>query len=862
MLIVWDRVASDMLDVSTFNILHRYENTDLVSYRGSLQDLAHISYELTDNVPLHVNGMAVTVAAGVFECGKHPRTLLRFAGPIVRSWLRTLRAFKVSIQFWCPPYGVCVQLPGANTLYQLRERLPALVGAIPYTEAHCVRYEFTGSLSISATETPGQIKSWVDVVCFSQADRERLRAHFTKMSVRIIAQSKYKLRLEYNGVMHALREINGVKLVDKVQLPVTASTDMDEAIGVYQTYEDFDQDLNGSGQVIAVADTGFDRGIAGEGVHPDFNGRIRDISSWPIDDSWSEYIKKPGNDDGAADKNSGHGTHVAGLALGSGQASQGKHRGVAPGANLVFQAIEQFTSVKAMYADSIASGYYLSGRPMDIRDLFLDARQSGARIHVNAWGTSSRGAYTDDCYEADDFLYKHNDALVLFAAGNDGADRDGNRRIDAQSLFAPASAKNVIAIGATEGPESGVGLRGTWDTFNRTGNRRFRNSNDLSDRISGEPEHIALISSAGPTIDGRIKPDLCAPGTNLPAPRSQASKSRGWGLANPYPYYMYNGGTSMATGTAGGYFALLRQAWQQQSAGKAPSGPALKALAILAAQVVTQRDNALPEPQMISGFGRINLANALPGQANGIQLIDHQEPGLNTGESHTFPLRINQTQIFKAVLCWYDVPGEYLINDLDLRLEKRDGEILCYGNHAPGEVGRPDRINTVEVITLAALASGDYVLRVSAPNIPSGPQTYALVVKAAQQHRIDIPLEWIKGIGKAYATRLRHNNIEYLDDLLGLSLQSLQQVLNTKGMRVDALYSRLLILEERLETTITADIPAALRVSDLFLSEYSGISQASWRQITRRLLPLNEVFDRSKCKSVMLGELFKLQFKV
>ena len=51
-------------------------------------------------------------------------------------------------------------------------------------------------------------------------------------------------------------------------------------------------------------------------------------------------------------------------------------------------------------------------------------------------------------HETDLFLREHTDAVVICAAGNDGADLDGNRRIDDGGIYAPASAKNTIAVGA------------------------------------------------------------------------------------------------------------------------------------------------------------------------------------------------------------------------------------------------------------------------------------------------------------------------------------------------------------------------------------------------------------------------------
>lgn len=102
--------------------------------------------------------------------------------------------------------------------------------------------------------------------------------------------------------------------------------------------------LTGGGVGIAVVDTGID------GSHPDFAGAIRENVKVLADDDtvWdfarAAGVAKPGAvpDVGAlmvpaenTDLNSGHGTHVAGTAAGRGTASDGRHRGVAPGAHLL-----------------------------------------------------------------------------------------------------------------------------------------------------------------------------------------------------------------------------------------------------------------------------------------------------------------------------------------------------------------------------------------------------------------------------------------------------------------------------------------------------------------------------------------------
>ena len=74
---------------------------------------------------------------------------------------------------------------------------------------------------------------------------------------------------------------------------------------------------------------------------------------------------------------------------------------------------------------------------------------------------------------------------------------------------------------------------------------------------------LAAFSSRGATRDGRIKPDLAAPGTNILSVRSQglpAGQIAGWGTWSKLPgKYMFDGGTSMATPLTTGAAASVRQ---------------------------------------------------------------------------------------------------------------------------------------------------------------------------------------------------------------------------------------------------------------------------------------------------------------
>lgn len=214
----------------------------------------------------------------------------------------------------------------------------------------------------------------------------------------------------------------------------------------------------------------------------------------------------------------GHGTHTAGSILGDGSASGGDYKGTAPDAELVHQSVMD------------ASGS-LGGLPVGLGDLFSQAYDEGARIHSDSWGASVDGEYTTDSAAADAFVWDHRDMLLVFSAGNSGVDANSDGVVDADSTSAPGTAKNVLTVGASENYRPTI--ESTWASS------RFRANPIRDDKRADELSGLAAFSSRGPTDDGRIKPDVVAPGTFVISTRSQ-----GW------PFYDDMEGTTTAQSEA------------------------------------------------------------------------------------------------------------------------------------------------------------------------------------------------------------------------------------------------------------------------------------------------------------------------
>jgi hypothetical protein len=203
----------------------------------------------------------------------------------------------------------------------------------------------------------------------------------------------------------------------------------------------------------------------------------------------------------------GHGTHTAASILGTGRAyaSSGPpaadhYRGVAPGAQLVHQS-------------TMDANGGLTGIPLDLTRLFQQAYDEGARIHSNSWGAPLAGQYNTRSADADGFTWDHKDMLLVFSAGNDALDDNEDGVVDPDSMGAPGTAKNVLTVGGTENYRPTI--ESTWSSPDFPANPI--KDDKKADNVSG----LAAFSGRGPTDDGRIKPDVVAPGTFIISARSQ-----------------------------------------------------------------------------------------------------------------------------------------------------------------------------------------------------------------------------------------------------------------------------------------------------------------------------------------------------
>ncbi len=471
---------------------------------------------------------------------------------------------------------------------------------------------------------------------------------------------------------------------------------------------------SGDGEVIAVADTGFDKGSASS-VHPAFTGRVAKL--YALGRTSPARTNDP----------HGHGTHVAGSVLGDGTSASmgGKIQGTAPGATLVLQS-------------TLDSSGGLGGIPVDLHDLFEPPYDNdSARVHTNSWGSTTPGqAYDASAREIDDAVWNRPDLVICFAAGNDGIDTNKDGMADSGSIGSQSAAKNCITVGASES------VRQNFEhTYGEYWPADFPSDPLNSDLQANDADGMVAFSSRGPTQEGRIKPDVVAPGTCILSTLSRdvAVPSTDFGTSSD-PLFFFDSGTSMATPLVAGCVAVLRETLVKNGMPN-PAAALVKALLINGAVELPGQyspSEAGLSPNRNSGFGRVNLAGSiiLPGpNPNGgfgeggpleegdesVITIDIPKSPPNQAPGAVAPMA-GSGVTFKITLVWSDPPGSALQNDLDLIVRAADGSER-HGNM--GTSRKFDRRNNVEQVVWTHVPAGKTTVIVRAHRITKFLQQFA-----------------------------------------------------------------------------------------------------------------------------------------
>ncbi|MFG2639585.1 S8 family serine peptidase [Streptomyces sp. NPDC048370] len=263
----------------------------------------------------------------------------------------------------------------------------------------------------------------------------------------------------------------------KLWLDAKVAASLDRSVAMTGAPEAWRKGLDGKGVKVAVLDTGY----APE--HPDLKNKVTAEQNF----TWDESV---------ADRN-GHGTHVASTVAGSGAASQGRYKGVAPGAQLLVGKV--LDGGRSGYLSWILEGMeWAAAQDADIVSMSL--------------GSNLPSDGGDPLSQAVETLSAGGGPLFVVAAGNDGAPR---------TIGSPAAAPSALTGGS-------VTKEGAMSPF----------------------------SSRGPAVaDGGVKPEITAAGSAITAARAAGTL----GDAADSEFYATISGTSMATPHVSGAAAILKQ---------------------------------------------------------------------------------------------------------------------------------------------------------------------------------------------------------------------------------------------------------------------------------------------------------------
>ncbi|GAA1529927.1 S8 family peptidase [Kribbella lupini] len=265
--------------------------------------------------------------------------------------------------------------------------------------------------------------------------------------------------------------------IDHVWLDAKRKVLLDKSVPQIGAPKAWKAGFTGKGVKVAILDTGIDPN------HPDFKGRIGATKNFTTDPVGDQF---------------GHGTHVASTVAGSGAASGGKYKGVAPDATLLDGKV-------CDGGGSCSDSAMLAGLQ------WAAVEQKAKVVNFSIGGPDT--PEVDPIEAAINKLTARTGTLFVVAAGNEGPG-DG-------TVASPGSADAALTVGAV----------------------------DKSDQL-------AEFSSRGPRVgDGAIKPDVTGPGVDIVAARAKDAD-----IGDPVgTQYMMLSGTSMATPHVAGTAALLAQ---------------------------------------------------------------------------------------------------------------------------------------------------------------------------------------------------------------------------------------------------------------------------------------------------------------
>lgn len=538
----------------------------------------------------------------------------------------------------------------------------------------------------------------LEVMLFPEADLSEIQSRLTFLGAEIVTscENEYNAKLIIWLEASMFLELAGIDEVRWIEPWYDIELFNDQAQWVTQTWKPnnrriWDKGLHGEGVIGSICDAG---------INPDhvmFADSNIAITSWGDYPEHRKIVAYYPSVSGVGFGDVGgfvnyHGSHTAGTVAGDDSywSKDSPYDGMAPRSRLYVLDFDGYAyGITADYRDMYQKPYggNSAGKP---------------KFMSNSWGEGI--GYTSHSWESDQFMWEHPEFLLIFAAGNDYV-----------ILNSPGTAKNMLTVGATA---NGSGATSPAD-----------------------------FSGAGPTPDGRVKPDVMAPGVNLVS-----------ALGSSTDQYQPMSGTSMACPSAAGSVALLtqylREGWYPMGAPGFNNTDSIEPSAALLKALLLASTNAdfysMPIPHKKIGWGRICLDSVLyfAGDERKLYIYDDKE-GVSTGDLVTFEVGVQSSKWpLRAALVWTDAPAELsaakqLVNNLDLEVYTPSGQLYRANNFQDNYSvtgGTADALNVVEMVRIKNPAPGTWSIQVKAANIPEGPQPYAIVITGDMAYH-DILLE-------------------------------------------------------------------------------------------------------------------------
>jgi hypothetical protein len=652
--------------------------------------------------------------------------LVQFHGPILPEWKTALIDAGATLHEYVPDFAFIVKMNAAVV-----QRVQALE-MVRWVGLYQPAFRLSNALLSTVQNADPEKTLQIVVRSFTGEPAATLATSLTGLGATILTQGVdtgggtiFQLELPATAVANVAR-LPGVAWVEPRSTPRLANAISRSSVAMNKDAVENTLGLYGENQIVVVGDTGFSTGNTAT-MHPDFRGHF-------YQGSWG------GGTCGTWADANGHGTHVAGSVLGNGvmdgavtttHSYAGTNAGIAPEALLWGWA---FCSDWSGLPDTDPYADYYG---------VMYADDSRVRVNTNSWSyNTTAGTYNTFSRETDRFIWDHPDMVVLFAASNDGTDANSDGIVDLDSMGVPGGSKNIITVGASENYRMSGGYNpgGPCNSWGGCWPSDYPAAPINGDLLSDDPSGMVAFSSRGPVDDGRLKPDVVAPGSNIVSTRDDSTT--GWGIYNDY--YIYMGGTSMATPLTAGAAAVVRE-FYTDTYGIDPTAALVKATFINGAHDMTpgqyrdevpsgSQDDVTRRPDINQGWGRVDLATSLIYEAPR-QLWFYEHAGLATNGEYSVTFHTGYAENpFRVSLVWSDQAGTEasygaLVNDLDLVVESSTGSTY-YGNDIVDDGlldGDVDHTNNVEGIDLAP-GIATYTVTVKGYNVPNGPQPFALVV--------------------------------------------------------------------------------------------------------------------------------------